>query len=172
MGLLLQTLAAQAVADMRAGTLTPANVTGTTGAPALSSFLAQIDLPSTPPCAPAAWVHRADFWLGLSLRRRIPGARRSKTVELSDVCSACVSHCGPPTDERRPLCAHRAPPPPSPSPPSPPAPPGVLVFSGVAYDGYLTACIVRPPPPSPALGLDSPAQCAILLLPAFGRKGN
>ncbi len=48
-GLLLQTLAAQAVADMRAGTLTPANVTASTGAPALSSFLAQIDLPSMPP---------------------------------------------------------------------------------------------------------------------------
>ena len=48
-GLLLQTLAAQAVGDIRAGTLTPANVTASTGAPALSSFLAQIDLPSMPP---------------------------------------------------------------------------------------------------------------------------
>ncbi len=49
MGLLLQTLAAQAVSDMRAGTLTPANVTASTGALALSSFLAQINLPSMPP---------------------------------------------------------------------------------------------------------------------------
>ena len=47
-GLLLQTFAAQAISDMRNGTLTPADVTAKTSAPALSSFLAQIALPSVP----------------------------------------------------------------------------------------------------------------------------
>ena len=49
MGFLLQTFAAGVVSSMRAGTLTPANVTAATDMPALGAYLAAHGLPSIPP---------------------------------------------------------------------------------------------------------------------------
>jgi len=47
--LLLQTFAAPAVSNMRAGTFTPANLTAATSPAALTAYLAQNGLPSIPP---------------------------------------------------------------------------------------------------------------------------